>query len=65
MGRQRALRREERGDHTAHAPIDIEGAKRAEAHAVLEMDDLAHCLHLATGAACGGTMKCAALQGAG
>jgi hypothetical protein len=64
MGRQRALRREEHGDHTAHAPIDIEGAKRAEAHAVLEMDDLAHGLHLATGAACSGTMKCAAFQGA-
>ena len=64
MGRERALRREEHGDHTAQAPIDIEGPKRAEAHAVLEMDDLAHGLHLAVGVACSGTMKCAAFQGA-
>ena len=64
MGRQRALRREEHGDHTAYAPIDIECAKRDEAHAVLERDDLAHVLHLATSAARSGTMKCAAFQGA-
>jgi len=64
MDRETALRREEHGDHTAQASIGIKGAKRAEAHAVLEMDDLAHCLHLAVGAACSGTMKCAAFQGA-
>lgn len=64
MGRGRALRREEHGDHAAHAPFGIEAAKRAEAHALLEMDDLAHGLHLAGGATCSGTMKCAAFQGA-
>ncbi len=64
MGRETALRREENGDHTAHASNGIEGAKCTEAHAVVEKDDLAHSPHLAGGAACCGTMKCAAFQGA-
>lgn len=39
-------------------------AQGAEVHTLLEEDDLAHGLHLAVGAACSGTMKCAAFQGA-
>ncbi len=63
MGRERALRREEHSDHTANAPIDIEGAKCAEAHAVLEMDDLAHGLHLVAADGLSETMKCSLFQG--
>lgn len=63
MGRERALRREEHRDHAAHAPIDIEGVKRAEAHAVLEMDDLAHGPHLVAADGLGETMKCSLFQG--
>ncbi|WP_448130689.1 hypothetical protein [Stenotrophomonas rhizophila] len=64
MGRKYALRREEHGDYSADTPIGIEAAKRGEAHALLEKDDLAHGPHLAVGAACSGTMKCTAFQGA-
>lgn len=63
MGRERALRGEEHCDHAANAPIDIEGAKRAEAHALLEKDDLAHGLHLGAVHGRGETMKCSLFQG--
>lgn len=63
MCRERALRREEHSDHTANAPFGIEAAKRAEAHALLEKNYLAHGLHLGAAHGCRETMKCRLFQG--
>lgn len=57
-------RREEHRRHSAHALALAVVAQGAEVHALLEEDDLAHGLHLEVDAACSGTMKCAAFQGA-
>jgi hypothetical protein len=59
-----AGRLEEDRHHPSHALRHAVVAKGAEVHVLLEEDDLAHGLHLAGGAACSGTMKCAAFQGA-
>lgn len=57
-------RREEDRRHSAHTPAHTVVAKGAEVHALLEGEDFTHGLHLAFDAACRGTMKCAAFQGA-
>lgn len=57
-------RLEEDRRHSSHALGHAVVAQGAEVHALLEEDDLAHGPHLAAGAACSGTMKCAAFQGA-
>lgn len=56
-------RLEEDRRHAFHALSHAVVAQGGEAHALLEKNDLAHSLHLAGGAACCGTMKCAAFQG--
>lgn len=57
-------RSEEDRRHSAQAMAHAVVAQGAEVHTLLEEDDLAHGLHLEVGAACSGTMKCAAFQGA-
>lgn len=62
--REVASRREKEDRHySANATTRAVVAKGAEPHLLLEVDDLAHGLHLAIDAACSGTMKCAAFQG--
>lgn len=63
MYRPAAFRREEHRHDTSAAALSIEGAQRSEAHALQELDDLAHGLHLVAGHGHGETMKCSQFRG--
>lgn len=64
MDRPAAFRREEHRHDPSAAALSIEGAQRSEAHALQELDDFAHALHVAVARAVSGTMKRAPFQGA-
>lgn len=64
MNRAAFLGREEHRHHTSAAAASIEGSQRGEPHALQELHDFAHAVHVAVARAFSGTMKRAPFQGA-